>query len=347
MKRSRLLVTLGALTALTGPLILLSAPGGADAASNGTHRHGHVIGFDGGPARGGDDGASLADRAAQYSAERTAPGTTVSAAALLAARGQANALAARGGHWVEQTTSSYNNEPAGFTDPFWSNAGAGFGISGGRVTDLAVDGKVMYAATAGGGVWASANKGKKWTPLSDNQPSLSTGALTVNRTDHSVWIGTGEANTNADSYLGVGVYRQETDGHGGPKGVPTLVGGSALLDHQVYRLLVDGRVVFAATSQGLYRTSASGAGTWTRVLAPTSTPSPYVNHITDVAVRPGTRGQSLIPVNGYRSGGPDNAIFASTDGGTAWTKVTRPEPLTAPTSVGPRWRTPATDACTR
>jgi len=322
MKRSRLLVTLGALTALTGPLILLSAPGGADAASNGTHRHGHVIGFDGGPARGGDDGASLADRAAQYSAERTAPGTTVSAAALLAARGQANALAARGGHWVEQTTSSYNNEPAGFTDPFWSNAGAGFGISGGRVTDLAVDGKVMYAATAGGGVWASANKGKKWTPLSDNQPSLSTGALTVNRTDHSVWIGTGEANTNADSYLGVGVYRQETDGHGGPKGVPTLVGGSALLDHQVYRLLVDGRVVFAATSQGLYRTSASGAGTWTRVLAPTSTPSPYVNHITDVAVRPGTRGQSLVAVNGYRSGGADNAIFASTDGGTAWTKVT-------------------------
>lgn len=225
MKRSRLLVTLGALTALTGPLILLSAPGGADAASNGTHRHGHVIGFDGGPARGGDDGASLADRAAQYSAERTAPGTTVSAAALLAARGQANALAARGGHWVEQTTSSYNNEPAGFTDPFWSNAGAGFGISGGRVTDLAVDGKVMYAATAGGGVWASANKGKKWTPLSDNQPSLSTGALTVNRTDDTVWIGTGEANTNADSYLGVGVYRLQTDGQGGPKGAQPLLAG--------------------------------------------------------------------------------------------------------------------------
>jgi len=308
---------------VAGPLILMSAPGNADAASGSSHKHGHALGLDGGPARdGGKDGQSIADLAAQYSAERSAPGATVSAAALLAARGQATALAASAGHWVEQTSSSYNEEPAGFTDPIWSNAGAGEGIASGRVTALAADGTETYAATAGGGVWATNNAGVKWTPLSDSQPSLSTGALAVNPADHALWIGTGEANTNADSYLGVGVYRQETDGHGGPKGAPSLVGGSTLVDHQVYRLLVDGPTVFAATSQGLYRTAADGTGSWTRVLAPTTTASPYVNHITDLAARPGTGGQSLVAVNGYRSGSTDNGLYASTDGGQSWKKVT-------------------------
>ncbi len=252
---------------------------------------------------------------------RSAPGSSVSAGALIAARGQAAGMPSSGGQWSEQTSSSYNNEPAGFTDPVWSNAGAGFGISGGRVTALVADGTETYAATAGGGVWGTHGNGAKWTPLSDDQASLSTGALAVNPADHSVWIGTGEANTNADSYLGAGVYRLATDGHGGPKGQPVLVGGSALVDHQVYRLLVDGPVVFAATSQGLYRTSSDGSGPWARVLAPTAVQSPYVNHITDVAAKPGTNGQSLVAVNGYRSGSPDNGIFFSTDGGTTWTKA--------------------------
>ncbi|HEV7148340.1 MAG TPA: hypothetical protein VGN48_15220 [Pedococcus sp.] len=297
-------------------------PGATAAPGGNGHKHGHEVGYDGGPARAGDDGQAVIDRAQQYSQQRTAPGTSVSAGALTAARAQAAAMKLRPGSWVERTTAPFQAEPAGYTDPFWSNAGAGFGITGGRVTALATDRKVMYAATAGGGVWVSNNQGTQWTPLSDSQPSLSTGALAVNPADSSVWIGTGEANTNQDSYLGVGVYRQQTNGHGGPKGAPTLVGGSALLDHQVYRLLVDGPSVFAATSQGLYRTSADGRGSWTRVLAPTAVQSAYVNHITDVAVKPGTHGQSLVAVNGYRSGSTDNGIFASSDGGTTWAPVT-------------------------
>ena len=314
--------------AVVGSLLALSLTGTALAAphqSNGSyprHKGGHATAYDGGPSRAGDDGGSLADRAAEYSFQRSAPAASVSAAALLAGRAQAAKLPVRAGRWTEQTSSSYQLEPAGFTDPVWSNAGAGFDIVGGRTTALARDGHELFAATAGGGVWASHNGGGSWAPLSDDQASLSTGALAVNPADHSLWIGTGEANTNADSYLGTGVYRLATNGSGKPQGVPVQVGGTALLDHQVYRLLVDGPTIFAATSQGLYRTSADGAGAWTRVLAPTSVQSPYVNHITDVALRPGTGGQSLVAVNGYRSGSADNAIFASNDGGTTWTKVT-------------------------
>ena len=308
---------------VAAPMLLVSSTADAASSHHGD-KHGHMIGYDGGPARAGDDGGSLADRAAEYSYARSAPATSVSAAALLAARQQAAKMPVRGGTWSEQTTAPYDAQPAGFTDPIWSNDGAGFGIVGGRVTALAVDGKETYAATAGGGVWSSGDGGKKWAPLSDDQPSLSTGAIAVNPGDHSVWIGTGEANTNADSYLGAGVYRLATDGKGGPKGSPVLVGGSALNDHQVYRLLMNGGQVFAATSQGLYRTPADGSGAWTRVLAPSATSpfSPYVNHITDVAVRPGSNGQSLVAVNGWRSGSTDNGIFASSDGGSTWSKVT-------------------------
>ncbi len=310
-------------------VLALSLTGTAYAAQNQGHgsyhrpKGGHATAYDGGPSRSGDDAGAIEDRAAEYAAERSAPGNHVSAGALLAARAQAAALPVRAGQWTEATNSSYQAEPAGFTDPIWSNAGAGFDIVGGRTTALARDGHELYAATAGGGVWASNNGGSKWTPLSDDQPSLSTGALAVNPADHTVWIGTGEANTNQDSYLGTGVYRLQTNGSGKAQGAPVQVGGSALVDHQVYRLLVDGPSVFAATSQGLYKTSADGVGTWTKVLAPTKlATSPYVNHITDVAVQPGTGGQSLVAVNGYRGGSPDNGIFASTDGGASWAKVT-------------------------
>ena len=329
---------------LAVPLFCVSAAGDASASPGGGRHHGHQLGYDGGPARGGDDdGGSIADQAEEYSMARTAPGTSVSAGALVAARAQAAAMPASAGKWTEQTRAAFDEQPAGFTDPFWSNNGAGFGIASGRVTALAQEGKQLYAATAGGGVWSTNNGGGKWTPLSDDQPSLSTGALAVNPADHSVWIGTGEANTNADSYLGTGVYRQQTNGHGGPHGAMTLVGGTALQDHQVYRLLVVGGTVFAATNRGLYRTSADGTGSWSLVLQPTAgSTSPYDNHITDVAVRPGTNGQSMVAVNGWRGGSPDNAIYASSNGGTTWTKVT-PTGAVDPTDIGRTTLAYATD----
>ena len=145
MPSSRLRFRLALPALVTAPVLVLSLTGSAVASPHGSHqvpRHkgGHATAYDGGPSRGGDDAGSLADRAAQYTAERTAPGNHVSAAALLAARQQAAALPVRAGRWMEQTDSSYNAEPAGFNDPIWSNAGAGFGIVGGRTTAFARDG---------------------------------------------------------------------------------------------------------------------------------------------------------------------------------------------------------------
>lgn len=103
--------------------------------------------------------------------------------------------------------------PIGPTTMTHGQAGGDPNVAG-RISDLAVepvDGLRLYAATAGGGTWFSADRGENWTPLDDFQVSdlsdvqtissaLSCGAIHVmtwgTQSDGSgdvVWVGTGEA----------------------------------------------------------------------------------------------------------------------------------------------------------
>jgi hypothetical protein len=281
--------------------------------------HSDALARDGATAEEGEgegDPLEEADRAEQYSFERSAPADSVSAAALLAARRQAAALPRTSASVREITDQPLDAEPAGYTDPVWSNAGAGFGIVSGRVTALAVDGSTWYDGTADGGVWRSRTHGRRWTSIWDRQPTLSIGAL-LTRSDHSLWVGTGEANTNSDSYRGVGVFRSTNQGR-----TFRRVGRRELLNAQVYRLADDHHGhVYAATSRGLWRhRSGTALGRWTLVLKPDPNPtgSPYATSmITDVAIRPGTHGRSVLAVLGWRSGSPYNGFYLSTTGGGA------------------------------
>ncbi|MEO3937561.1 hypothetical protein V3N99_12485 [Dermatophilaceae bacterium Soc4.6] len=147
-------------------------------------------------------------------------------------------------------------------------------------------------------------------------PSLSVGSLLVD-SSHDLWVGTGEANTNQDSYLGVGVYRSVDHGR-----TYARVGGSELLNAQVYRLRDAGDGwVFAATSRGLWRhRSTTTTGAWQLVLKPDPNPtgSPYLTSIiTDVVVRPGTSGADVTAVLGWRNGSSYNGFYRSTSGGGA------------------------------
>ncbi|MGI8664822.1 MAG: WD40/YVTN/BNR-like repeat-containing protein [Jatrophihabitans sp.] len=262
------------------------------------------------------DALEVADQANEYAGERSAPADTVSAAALLAARQQAAALPSAAVHPSEVTTQPLNAEPAGYDDPFWSNAGAGFRDVGGRTTALAVDGDNYYTGTADGGVWKSTDRGKTWHSIWDGQQTLAIGALLVTK-DHALWVGTGEANTSSDSYAGIGVYRSTNGGRSFTK-----VGGNELVDRTSFQLRADDAGhVYAATNQGLYRHSAnSTGGAWSLVLKPDPNPtgSPYAtSFITDVAIRPGSHGQSVLAVLGWRNGSSYNGFYLSTSGGGA------------------------------
>ena len=287
---------------------------------------------------GSGESDNVLNGAAQYAAIRTAPALSVSADAFASAVTQANGLAYTGGSWREVTNQPYNSDAVGYRDPTWSNSSGGSGLVAGRMTALAIDGQTIYAGAAGGGVWRSTDGGSNWTPVFDGQNDLSIGALAINPADHSVWVGTGEANTNQDSFTGNGVYRSADHGR-----TWQLV-GHALPNYLMYQITFDGHGhVYAATSQGLLRRSASNLGSaWTTVLKPDPNPanSPYrTSFITDVKVQPGTGDKVVIAALGWRGGTSAgdtayNGFYESTDGGLTFSRLTLAGDLAGATDLG-------------
>ncbi len=269
----------------------------------------------------------LADQFAQFDNERTAPSGFVSGDAFTSAARQAARLGQIGGRWQEFTNQPYNAEPSNYTDPFWSNIGAGFSLVGGRVTALATtpDG-AWFAGTADGGVWRSFDQGQHWTPVFDSMPTLSIGALAVDPVNGSLWVGTGEANTSQDSYAGTGVYRSRDDGATWRRVGNDGSGSNPLVNHTVFRIAFDqSGDAFAATNNGLFRLAA-GSNHWTEVLdpaGPTDFP-PYDQQVTDVAVVPGSGGSDVIAAIGWHGPGntQNNGFYSSTDGGLTFSQVT-------------------------
>jgi hypothetical protein len=276
--------------------------------------------------------------AQQFAAVRTAPGTSVSANAFTAAAAAAAGLGVTGKSWTEVTSQPYNSDAVGYRDPVWSNSSGGSGLVAGRITALAADGGTLYAGGAAGGVWRSTNGGENWTPVFNSQSDQSVGALAVDPADHSIWVGTGEANTNQDSYFGNGVFRSADSGR-----TWQLV-GNALTNYTIYRLTFDGAGhVYAATNRGLLRRNALDlTSPWKTVLKPDPNPanSPYrTSFITDVQVQPGTGGQVVLAALGWRGGTLPtdtlyNGFYESVDGGKTFTKLTLTGDLAGATDVG-------------
>ena len=157
---------------------------------------------------GGEARSEILDAAESFAAPRNLPaefGDADVGAARLAAVSAANRLPLVGGNWNEITDLPYDSDDPNYRDPVISNSGGGSGIVTGRMSAIAIDGARVYVGAADGGVWRSTDGGDTWTPLTDDLPTTSTGALAVNPDDHSVWLGTGEANTAFENYLGTGV----------------------------------------------------------------------------------------------------------------------------------------------
>jgi len=99
-----------------------------------------------------------------------------------------------------------------------------YGWVSGRATAVAVDpadatGNTIYIGGAYGGVWKSTNAGSQnpanvvWQPLTDDQATLAVGAIAIQPGNSSVvLVGTGEANSSADSYYGLGILRSADAG---------------------------------------------------------------------------------------------------------------------------------------
>ncbi len=211
-------------------------------------------------------------------------------------------------------------------------------VVGGRIDDItAVESNpdIIYVGTASGGLWKSVDGALTWKPVFEKEGAMSIGAVAVAPSDASVvWAGTGEANNRQSSSWGDGVYKSTDAGE-----TWTNMG---LRDTQhIGRVVIDPRnpaVVYVAAlghlwganeERGLYKTVDAGK-TWTRVL--------YINPdtgVVDVKLDPESPDtiyaaayQRRRTAFGFNGGGPNSAMYKSTDGGATWKKLTKGLPYT-------------------
>ena len=198
----------------------------------------------------------------------------------------------------------------------------------GRVADIAVDPRnrsIWYLAVASGGLWKSTNRGNDWQPIFDEGGSYSLGCVTIDPGNPDViWLGTGENSSNRSVGYGDGVYKSIDSGKSWKN--------MGLRDSQhIGKIVVDPRdsdVVFVAAEgplwspggdRGLFKTT-DGGRTWETVLEISENTG-----VTSLAYDP--RNPDVMYAASYQrrrhvglliGGGPESAIYKTSDGGQSW-----------------------------
>ena len=310
-------------------LVVWLALAAGSSAAHTVNGHGHLASVGG----AGDESSELMTALSAYGDPRLSPNATVQPGAYGAAWDHIQTMPVQSSTFTEVTTQPYNADSLHFRDQAASNSGGGAGFSAGRIAALAVDPThvgVIYAGGADGGVFRSSDDGATWTPIADHLPALSVGSLTV-MPDGSLWLGTGEATTAYENYVGSGVYRL-ADPATSTFTTADQVGGSELQSTSIHEIRLDAAAgyVFAVTSRGVYRRSLTAAQSspWQQVLAPCAgvgitgvacgTSAYYADIANDLAVQPGSNGQDLVANVAWRSGASYNGFYYSTDAGTTW-----------------------------
>ncbi len=188
---------------------------------------------------------------------------------------------------------------------------------------------IIYVGAATGGLWKSEDGGLTWTPVFDDQPVSSIGAIAINQSNPSiVWVGTGEATPRNSVGVGRGVYL-------------TIDGGKTWeflgleKTEKISKILLDpddpdvayvgamGTTWGENPERGVYKTEDAGK-TWEKVL--------FVDEktgVADMAMDPQNPNKIMAAMWEHRrwpwffkSGGPGSGLYISVNGGKSWKKLT-------------------------
>lgn len=204
-------------------------------------------------------------------------------------------------------------------------------FTSGRVIGFAVDPKnpaKYFVGVASGGVWKTVNAGTTWTPVFDNEASYSIGAIVLDpKNPLVVWVGTGENNSQRSVSYGNGVYKSEDGGRTWKNvGLKTSehIGRIAIdpQDSNIIYVAAQGPLWGPGGERGLFKTT-DGGKTWKNILNISENTG-----VTDVVIDPND--PNTIYCASYQrrrhfftliNGGPESAIYKSTDAGATWNKL--------------------------
>ncbi len=210
---------------------------------------------------------------------------------------------------------------------------AGPSVMSGRVTDIEVspsDPTRFYVAYASGGLWETTNNGQSFSPLFDQEASMTIGDIAVDWTHgETIWVGTGESNSSRSSYAGTGIYKSMDGGKSWRHlGLAETHHTGRIILHpdspDIAWVGAIGHLFSSGPDRGVYKTTDGGRN-WTRVL--------YVDDNTgciDLVMHPG-QPSTLYAAMWHRQrrawnfieGGTTSSIYKSTDGGITWDNITK------------------------
>ncbi|HZH97497.1 MAG TPA: YCF48-related protein, partial [Fimbriimonadaceae bacterium] len=203
-------------------------------------------------------------------------------------------------------------------------------IQGGRVIEIKVprnQPNTMFFAYATGGLWKSSDQGVTWTSLFENESAFAIGSIDVTADGRTIWIGTGENNSQRTSYSGTGMFKSSDAG-------ATWQHMGLAETHRIGRVIIDpknpntvyvgaiGALYSQNPERGVFKTT-DGGRTWSHVLKLDD----YTGVI-DMAMDP--RNPSVIYASSwerdrrawnFREGGAGSTIYKTVDGGKTWSEL--------------------------
>lgn len=202
-------------------------------------------------------------------------------------------------------------------------------VESGRVIDLErlANGDLLVAY-ATGGLWITRDKGLSFAPIFDDKGAFGIGAIAATPDGKTIWVGTGEANSQRTSYAGDGLYKSADGGK-------TFARVGLTESHHIGDVIIDPKnsdVVYVAAlgplysqggERGVYKTT-DGGRSWRRIL--------NVDEATgaiDLALDPNKPGRILASMWdrdrrawNFRESGVGSAVYRSENGGASWVKTT-------------------------
>lgn len=203
----------------------------------------------------------------------------------------------------------------------------------GRIADFAVlpeNPAIYYVGVASGNVWKTVNNGTTWEPIFDQYGSYSIGDVELDpQNPNVVWVGTGENNHQRALGYGDGIYKS-VDGGKSFKNMglkdSRQIGGIVIdpRNSNVVYVACEGSAWGPGGDRGLFKTT-DGGESWNKVLEISEHTG--VNNVVIDPSNPdvlyATSEQRRRTHFGKIGGGPESAVYKSSDGGVNWRKITK------------------------